>query len=163
MKLLSIMRHAKSSWDYPDLTDEERPLIEKGIKRTEKTCSFIKSKLLIPEVIYCSPAIRAMETARLVVKQLNLANQPVFDETFYPGNPEYYFSHIKKVDQNLQHIMIIGHNPGVSNFACELLSNQIAEWIPTSGCVIIQLEIRRWDELAPGKGVLTYYIEPKKL
>jgi len=157
------MRHAKSSWDYPDLTDEERPLIEKGIKRTEKTCSFIKTKQLIPEVVYCSPAIRAMETARLVVKQLNLPSQPVFAESFYPGISEYYFSHIKKVDPNLQHIMIVGHNPGVSNFACELLSNQIAEWIPTSGCVVIQLDIRRWDEIVPGKGTLRFYIEPKKL
>jgi phosphohistidine phosphatase len=157
------MRHAKSSWDYPDLTDEERPLIEKGIKRTEKTCSFIKAKQLIPEVVYCSPAIRAMETARLVVKQLNMPIQPVFAESFYPGNPEYYFSHIRKVDPNLQHIMIIGHNPGISDFACELLSNQIAEWIPTSGCVVIQLDIRRWDEIVAGKGTLRFYIEPKKL
>jgi phosphohistidine phosphatase len=163
MKTLTIMRHAKSSWAFPDLTDEERPLIEKGIHRTGKTCRFIKEEHILPEAIFSSPAVRAIETAHLVCKQLNLVFQPIVVESFYPGEPDYYLAFLKKVDSSINHVMIIGHNPGVSNFACELLSNQVAEWIPTSGCAIIQLPIQSWTDAAAGKGKLKYYVEPKKL
>jgi phosphohistidine phosphatase len=163
MKLLSIMRHAKSSWDFPDLADDERPLIEKGIRRTEKTCRYIKSKNMEPDIIISSPAVRAMETARLVKNNLKMDAPILVAEAFYPGNMEYYFTNLKMADEKYQHIMIIGHNPEISNFACELLKNNIAAWIPTSGCVTMQLDIKGWDDLLPGKGQLVHYIEPKKL
>jgi len=163
MKLISIMRHAKSSWDYPDLADDERPLIEKGIRRTDKTCRYIKTKHLEPDIIISSPAVRAMQTAQLVKNYMNLQVPLMVAEAFYPGNVEYYFTHLKMVESQYYHIMIIGHNPEISNFACEILGNDIAAWIPTSGCVVIKLDIRKWDELVPGNGLLTDYIEPKKL
>ncbi|HQQ12358.1 MAG TPA: histidine phosphatase family protein, partial [Bacteroidales bacterium] len=63
MKTLYIVRHAKSSWDFPEVSDHDRPLLEKGKKRTRKIIDFLQKKKVKPDLIISSSALRARETA----------------------------------------------------------------------------------------------------
>lgn len=163
MKRLTIMRHAKSSWEFPELSDFERPLIEKGIKRTLRTCRFLHEKQLYPDTIFSSPALRAKDTAMLVAKNLPVTHEIQWIEPFYPGNPAAFIKQLSKADNSLNHILVIGHNPGLSNFACLLLNSTETDWIPTSGCAIIDIDIEKWEEPFAAKGKLLHYIKPKEL
>ncbi|PKP09147.1 MAG: hypothetical protein CVU09_12485 [Bacteroidetes bacterium HGW-Bacteroidetes-4] len=163
MKTLMLMRHAKSSWKEPLPEDRDRPILKKGIKRTKRTALFIKEKGLIPELILSSPAVRAWQTAELLIEELvtNLKIKQV--DAMYPGSSAALLKTIWQVNNKYSRLMIIGHNPGLSDLACYLLGNQEASWIPTSGLVVISFVNGRWQETKPGEGVMLHYIQPKAL
>ncbi len=64
MKTLIIVRHAKSSWDNPDLKDIERPLNDRGEKDAPKMAKRLKEREITPDLLLSSPAVRAIETCR---------------------------------------------------------------------------------------------------
>ncbi|MCK9207786.1 MAG: histidine phosphatase family protein [Salinivirgaceae bacterium] len=163
MKVLSLMRHAKSSWEWPGLSDFDRPLLEKGIQRTHRTCQFMQEQKLLPQLVFSSRAVRARETALLVTECLKMKVEPLWVEAFYPGGVRDFLKQLAAIDDQVHHILIIGHNPGISDFACHVLNNQMAEWIPTSGCVSLELDILNWKDAVAGKAKLLHYIKPKEL
>ncbi|MGE4288729.1 MAG: histidine phosphatase family protein [Salinivirgaceae bacterium] len=163
MKTLMLMRHAKSSWKEPLPEDRDRPLLNKGIKRTKRTAAFINEKELIPELVLSSPAVRAWQTAELLIEELrtNLKTKQV--DAMYPGSSAALLKTIWQVNNKYSRLMLIGHNPGLSDLACYLLGNQEASWIPTSGLVVISFVENNWQDTKPGDGVMLHYIQPKAL
>ncbi|HWQ82999.1 MAG TPA: histidine phosphatase family protein, partial [Anaerolineales bacterium] len=88
MKKLLILRHAKSSWDHPDLADIDRPLNKRGLRDAPRIGHWLKHQELVPDVIASSPADRAKTTARLVAEACGFS-QPVKQVAdFYGGGPE---------------------------------------------------------------------------
>jgi phosphohistidine phosphatase len=81
----------------------------------------------------------------------------------YPGSSAALLKTIWQVNNKYSRLMIIGHNPGLSDLACYLLGTQEASWIPTSGLVVISLVDGRWQDTKPGEGVMLHYIQPKTL
>lgn len=163
MKTLLLMRHAKSSWKEPLPEDRERPILEKGIKRTRRTAAFIKNEGLVPDLILSSPAVRAWQTADLLLEELKISLKPKQIDAMYPGSSAALLKAIWQVNNRHRHLLIIGHNPGLSDLACYLLGTQEASWIPTSGLVVISFLNDQWQEIKPGQGVLLHYIQPKTL
>ncbi len=163
MKTVSILRHAKSSWDNPLLEDFDRPIISKGLKRTARICDFIKQQDIFPDIVVSSPALRAMQTAEIVIENLKIKSSVKTMDAFYPGHAKAFFNQLKQADDVYSHIMIIGHNPGLSEFACNILNSNEASWIPTSGLVVVNFDCRCWNQIAMGNGMLVHFIKPKEL
>ncbi len=152
MKNLFLMRHAKSRWDE-SVSDQFRSITEKGIHKTEKVAHFLKDNLEINfDKIYSSKATRTKETSE-IVRQIVFPNQKVevVDEL-------YTFSHylldnwIRKLDNQLQNVLIFGHNPAFTDVTNQL-GNEMIYNLSTSGFVWIQFQSDNWKTINKGKTV----------
>ncbi len=164
MKTLSILRHAKSSWDYPELSDFDRPLLNKGVKRTLLVCNSLLLEKSIPDLIISSPAVRALETVSIVVDKLNLnTNNSTINKLFYPGYSKTFADVILKIENRVNHLMLVAHNPGLTDLANRFLNNDSIEWIPTSGLVQIVFSCETWKDINTENASLKRYLVPKEL
>ncbi len=163
MKTLYIIRHAKSSWDFPQLSDEERPLLEKGIRRTLKSIYFLKQQNVFPDLMISSHAKRAFETTLLMAKGLDYPVEKIITEpTFYSNSAEEMIDFIFGLPDDKQHVFMVGHNPTFTNLANEFLSNKI-DFLPTSAIVAISFDVNNWNEIIDSKHKLVFTVYPKKL
>ncbi|MBW6471959.1 MAG: histidine phosphatase family protein [Anaerolineaceae bacterium] len=145
MKTLLIMRHAKSSWKEQELPDHDRPLKKKGRKDVANMAKLIKKKALVPDLILSSTAIRAKETATLLMEKLNLKDRLELVEDFYMAEPETYIQKIATVPNKLEILLIVGHNPGLEGLVMTL-GDKISS-LPTGSIAKIYLFIDKWSEL----------------
>lgn len=164
MKTLSILRHAKSSWEFTELDDYERPLLNKGVKRTLRICKVLVDAKYFPDLILSSPAKRAAETASVVIEKLSVPlAQLQLSEQLYPGNEESILKEISQVKENIKHLMVVGHNPGLTDLAFSLTKNDKFDWIPTSGLVQIEFKCSKWSDIDFSNAKLKNYYVPKLL
>jgi phosphohistidine phosphatase len=159
MKTLFILRHAKSAWDNPDLSDFERPLNSRGLDAARFIGGLIYERSLYPQIIISSPAKRAKQTA-VLVKEIAEIPQPItFDERIYEASPLTLFNLINQFDDKHESAMLIGHNPGLESLVRILTQeNQI---LPTAALVKINLDTKYWSNLETNCGTLEFIIRPK--
>lgn len=163
MKRISVLRHGKSSWDQLDLKDIDRPLLEKGKKRTQKIAKYMKENGIFPDCIISSPASRALETTNIVIEELKLSLIPQISKKLYPGRVEDILDKISALDKSIKHVLIVGHNPVLSELINEKSDTFSLEWLPTSAIVTLNFEIKSWDYILAEKGDCIFYGIPKKL
>lgn len=163
MKTVSVVRHAKSSWEFPEIPDCERPLLPKGVKRTLALCGYLEEHQLIPDLLVSSTAVRAYETALLVRDALKLKSPIEKNQLFYPGFAPDILEELRKTPNEVNHIMIFGHNPSVTDLVNRLAGKEVTEWLPTSGLITFQLDINQWNEVTETKGKILHKVYPKKL
>jgi phosphohistidine phosphatase len=163
MKTLSILRHAKSSWENTSLDDFDRPILSKGFVRTQKVCKYMLNMHLKPDCILSSPALRAFQTANIVIEELNLSLVPQICKNFYPGGVDEILDEISKISQNIEHVMVVGHNPVLTDLFAQVCEELDIEWLPTSSLATLEFEISDWKELKGKIGVCTHYAIPKEL
>ena len=161
MKTLFLLRHAKSSWDYPKLRDFERPLAPRGDREVPIMGKRFLGRESSVDCIISSPAARARSTAKLMAETIGF---PI-DEVI--SNPDLYFCgtsmYLKAatlVDDNFDSVMLVGHNPTITDFANEMANAGIAN-IPTCGLVELALPIDRWSEIKRGNSTLMEFDFPK--
>lgn len=117
MKTLILYRHAKSSWDDPQLTDIDRPLNERGKKAAKSQAKTLKKLNLEIDYFFVSPAERTKKTFKPLIKALNIKRwQYSRDEELYECSGTDLKKFISKIDPKLETVMIIGHNPAIENF-----------------------------------------------
>lgn len=163
MKTLYIARHAKSSWKYPDLHDHDRPLLEKGKKRTRKVINFLRNHEAQPELILSSTAKRAAETATFYASGCGVAAENlIFEAALYQTSREMLFSYLANISNQIQSLMIVGHNPAMTNFANHFLHEPI-DWLPTSAVVGLQIDTENWSGIAAAHCRLRFMAVPKFL
>lgn len=162
MKTLYLLRHAKSSWDDPDLKDFERPLSERGLGDVPVMAARFKGRGAGPDCIISSPAVRAKTTAKLMAEGVGFPSDEI------ASNPELYFAGTgmflkaaSLVDDSCKSAMLVGHNPAITEFANAMTGADI-ENIPTCGLVEISLEIDDWSDVTLGSGTLVEFDYPKK-
>ena len=162
MKTLYLLRHAKSSWDNPELKDFERPLSDRGIGDVPIMAGRFRTTHPDLDCIICSPAIRAKSTARLFAKQMGFPSDDI------TSNPELYFAGAnmflkaaRLVDETCESAMLVGHNPAITDFANSMAESDIDN-IPTSGLVELSLAIESWADVALGEATLVNFDYPKK-
>ncbi|NQT77762.1 MAG: histidine phosphatase family protein [Bacteroidetes bacterium] len=163
MKTLYIVRHAKSSWDFPGLLDEERPLLQKGIKRTLKVADFLLEKNIRVDLIISSHAVRAHETAKIIAGALGYPEEKILISIqVYHGSSNQLYDELFKLTDDIKSVMMFGHNPAFSSFANHFLKKKI-DWLPTSGIVAINFETDQWTQIPLAKGKTDFVIFPKDL
>ncbi len=154
-KTLYIARHAKSSWSDMSLSDFERPLNARGKRDAPFMANLLKEKNIHPELILSSPAKRAKKTAKHYHEAVG--GELRFDEGIYEASSMSLFYLVQEALQNVDSVMIVGHNPGLTALN-DMLSDKSIFNIPTAGIVGIAFE----DNIATGHGTQLFFEYPKK-
>ena len=145
MKTLYILRHGKSSWANQNVDDFDRVLLTEGIKRTQSIASFLSSNLAKIDLIISSPAKRALQTAKIISS--NLGCKLTENSNLYPSHSSRIANIIGSQHSSIQNLMIVGHNPGLTEFVSEYFDSTI-DWLPTSGLAQASFKIENWNEIS---------------
>lgn len=161
MKTLYLIRHAKSSWSNPDLSDFDRPLNDRGRRDAPRMGKRLKEKAIAPDLMLSSPANRAITTCREIASVLGYDESRIkTDKRIYHASEEELINILSELQDTQKTVMLFGHNPGFTNFANALLSEHIMN-IPTCGVVAGKLNIQSWKEINNGCGKLVFFDFPK--
>jgi phosphohistidine phosphatase len=162
MKTLYLVRHAKSSWKYPDLDDFERPLNKRGRKNAPLMGKILKKLQVNPDIIISSPANRAATTARILAAKINYPLENIrYNETLYEFSEGALIQIVKHIDDRVAKAMVVGHNPGLNSMANYLGNRQISN-IPTAGVYCLDLNIASWTKIGENCGKSIFFEFPKK-
>lgn len=145
MKTLILMRHAKSSWKHPELKDHERGLNKRGKKEAPQMGTLLKDNELVPQRILTSTAERSRMTAQAVVEAMHYTGDVSYLDTLYMAEPEIYLELLSLMPDEVERILVIGHNPGLEGLL-QILSGRV-ESLPTSAVAYLSLPIRSWKEV----------------
>ena len=163
MKELFIMRHAKSSWDDPMLSDFDRPLNKRGKEDAPLMGEYLKKSGIKPDLIISSPAKRAKKTVRIVAEALGYDNEQIrFVDSVYEASPQSLLYLVCQLPDDAKRVMLVGHNPGLTMLA-NILGDIAIENIPTAGVVGIAFDASKWEEACRMKGHTILFDYPKKL
>ena len=170
MRTLMLMRHAKSSWDRPDLADLDRPLAPRGHATAPLVARHITQSRWRPDLVLCSPATRVRETWQLTAPVLGGTVPCKTLRAIYPGAPSRLLETLRRAADDVATLMLIGHNPGLGHLAASLCGGgpkqaleRLRGKFPTAALAVIQFDIDRWNELALGTGRLRAFVRPKDL
>ena len=162
MKTLLVLRHAKSSWNDPQLDDHERPLNERGRRDAPRMGELLREFGLRPDVVISSDAVRARLTAEAVAAAARYVGEIVLDPHLYLASPADILSLLRTVRENAETVMIIGHNPGLEELVEQLTDER--HDLPTAALAHIVLEIDQWRDLTLStRGTLLGHWRPKEL
>ena len=169
MVTLSLFRHAKSSWSEAGLRDFERPLAPRGLAAAPKMGAFMQERGLIPDLVLCSPATRAMETLEYALPELGETPEISYDEDLYHAGPHQMLGLLKEISGDIGHAMLVGHNPGMHALALGLTGagdegvlDDLRMKFPTAGLAVIDFEFS-WAKIGPGLGNLRLFMVPRRL
>lgn len=163
MLILTLVRHAKSSRDYPELSDFERPLNPRGRKEAPLIAGRLRKADVKPDLLISSPATRAIATARLFAEELNLhLDEIVLNPHIYEASAWTLLHIVRGLSPDFDDVMLFGHNPGISRFAHDLAAECPFDEMPTSAAVRIELPARAWSLVAVGSGKVLRYDTPKQ-
>jgi len=147
MKLLSILRHAKSSWGDSSLDDHDRPLNKRGLRDAPRMGELIREQGLVPDTILCSTARRARDTALAVAAAAGFPDEVRFTRRLYGANPATHVEALRALPDVAAHALVIGHNPGLEELLAVLVG--ASHTLPTAALAVVELPIESWSELDP--------------
>ena len=161
MRILYLLRHAKSSWADATLRDFDRPLKKRGREAAERVGLRMASENLSNPLIICSPAVRTRETAEIVLTSAKLNVEPRFDERIYEASLRELVQIVTEIADDRDVVIMIGHNPGFE----ELLSFLTGEYRRMPTCALAKVGIGdvSWKDVRAGEGSLEWFIAPKEL
>lgn len=162
MKRLTLVRHAKSSWDDATLADLDRTLSSRGERDAPYMGQRLKVRRARPSLILTSPAVRALGTARILAQQIGYPLEFLQTERdLYLANVRALLNVIAAQDDRCASLMLVGHNPGLTEFANELVGEPWLDNLPTCGVVAIDFDTHSWDGLSNETASLAYFDYPK--
>ncbi len=162
MKRLFVVRHAKSSWDFPELDDHDRPLNKRGLKNAPEMGRRLARKNLKADLIVTSTATRAAHTAKIVADELSYSKSKISeDPQLYHASIPDIMACIQSTRNEVMTLIIFGHNPGFTDFVNYLTDSEIYN-IPTCGVAEINFDVAVWGQVGKGLGRLISMDYPKK-
>jgi phosphohistidine phosphatase len=161
MRILYLLRHAKSSWNEPSLRDFDRPLKKRGREAAERTGMRLAEEKLNNPIVICSPAVRTRETAEIVLKSANLQVEQRFDERIYDASLRELVQVVSEIPDEKEAAIMIGHNPGFEELLAFLNGEQ--RRMPTCALAKIKFGDVSWKDVRAGEGSLEWFIAPKEL
>ncbi|MBZ9744584.1 histidine phosphatase family protein [Mesorhizobium sp. CO1-1-7] len=168
MKQLLLLRHAKSSWDDPDLNDFDRPLAERGLKAARLIGRELGARNWLPDQALVSPALRTRDTWRLVAAELPVHPRVAFADALYDAAAADILGQLRKADPSTSCLLVLGHNPGLEELAKQLAGpgseakarKRLEEKFPTAALARFVLE-DDWSGVSAAR--LTHCLRPKDL
>ena len=160
-KRITLLRHAKSSWNDASLADRDRPLNRRGNKSAPEMGKRLAKLGVRPSLLLTSPAKRARETARLIARELNYPLEFIQSESeLYLATPETILQVVARQDNGFNDVMLFGHNPGITELANRLGDRNIDN-VPTCGMVGIELDVKEWTGIVAADGKTVFFDYPK--
>jgi phosphohistidine phosphatase len=151
VKRLSLFRHAQARSQF-GVADIDRPLTQRGIEEAAAMARRMAEEGLQPDLILASTARRTLETAEILAAELALpAARIQADRGLYLAEPEALLERIRITAGDVKHLMLVGHNPGLSDFARQLAPERRLADLATAGLCSATLEAPSWEQLRPGK------------
>lgn len=163
MKTLTIIRHAKSSWNDPSLTDFQRPLNKRGVRDAPRIGEALHERGVSFDAVLCSDAQRAMQTLSLLGQGMAIDEEIVaYRHDMYGATANHLVSCIAEQPDSLSSIALVGHNPGMEDLAYKLAEQPVGHM---STCNVVQLlfECSKWSDLSPGTGKAALILRPREL
>ena len=146
MKTVYLIRHAKSSWDYPHLDDRDRPLKGRGIRDAHLMAALFQEVQPVPAMV-SSPATRALHTAMIFARNFAQTLDYVqTDEVLYDISVSQLISYLRKSPESMESVMVFGHNPTITAFLNRCVDLRI-ENVPTSGVACLRFDVGVWKDL----------------
>jgi phosphohistidine phosphatase len=162
MRRLTLVRHAKSDWSLPGQQDWDRPLNKRGQRDAPEMARRLRSRRLRPDLVLTSPAVRAVTTATVMARELKLNVARIAqDERLYLAGPQEMMQVVRELGGDAVHVMMFGHNPGITDFANRLSSGDQIDNLPTCGVFTATFDVASWDTLEWGSGDDAEFDYPK--
>jgi phosphohistidine phosphatase len=170
LKTLLLLRHAKSSWDEPFLSDHERPLARRGQKAAPLMGMFIAEAGLVPDLVLCSSARRAQETWNLASDHIGGPYQVEILDDLYHASVGSLIAMLREVPDALNRVLMVGHNPTFEDLAMTLVGSgsgeterELGRKFPTGALAVIDFPDGGWPEIERGAGYLRDFVKPRSL
>ncbi|HUE82207.1 MAG TPA: histidine phosphatase family protein [Pyrinomonadaceae bacterium] len=158
MKVLLLLRHAHAAPGDQLGQDLERPLDSRGLKEAEGAGGFLKAQGVKVDLVLCSPARRAQETAANLISATDLQAVPLLDERIYEGSTELLVQVVSELEDKNETVLVVGHNPGLSDLLHLLTAQAIA--LRPAALARIHFNISSWSNLLEAKGKLEWCVQP---
>lgn len=162
MKTLTLVRHAKSSWQDKTLSDRDRPLNKRGERDAPAMGKRVVEAGVRPSLILTSPAVRAWTTAKVIAQEIGYPIEFLQRENdLYLASLDTLIDVVFSQENEFNHVMIVGHNPGLTDFA-NYVSPNLTSNLPTAGVVSVSFERDDWNLYERPVSKLLVYDYPKK-
>ncbi len=172
MKILSLLRHAKSSWDDSVARDFDRPINARGERAASAMGRHAASIGFAPDWIVASPAVRVVETLDHFLPAASLGElEPVWDRRIYLASSNTLIDVLRELPDAVAHVLMSGHNPGMEDLVFDLTVadeendalRHVEEKFPTAALATITLPIAHWADLGARNGTLSHFMRPRDL
>ena len=162
MKLLTLIRHAKSSWKQAGIDDFDRPLNGRGERDAPRMGKRLADAGAVPDLIISSSARRALRTAQVIAEQLGIdPADVVLGSNLYLASPGQMLDTLRGLDPSLRHAALVAHNPGIGDLLNGLTGCRIDN-VPTCGIARLRLDVERWSQTDLGVAELLEFDYPKR-
>jgi len=161
MKTLLLLRHARSDNATPGSSDINRPLNERGKQQAHAIGNFIKKQNLTVELVVCSPAVRARETAALFLSAAEVNANVRYDQRIYEASPHQLLEVISEVEAARNAVLLVGHNPGIEELLKALTGKE--EPISPGTLASIDFGFGEWSSVTEASGGLQLIVRPNEL
>lgn len=170
MKRLTLLRHAKSTWDDPVARDFDRPLNKRGQRAARTMGREMRSLGLSFDRVIASPALRVIETLADIEQGYGKSLAQIYDQRIYLASPATLIDLIHETDEKVESLLVVGHNPGLERLALTLtrsddqpLRAALEAKYPTATLAEITLPAESWSDVSEGSGTLTRFVRPRDL
>jgi phosphohistidine phosphatase len=174
VKRLLLLRHAKAVPAGPGIDDHGRGLMARGRDDSPKVGRYIEKESYTPDLIVSSTSQRTRETVELATAELSGKWRVDYLEALYLAEPEIILSIIRLAPDKMKTMMVVGHNPGLEQVATLLAREPvkrkerdrfdlIEEKFPTAALAVLDFDVARWRDIAPGTGALADFVRPRDL
>lgn len=162
MKTLILIRHAKSDWSNPFLADFDRGLNVRGLRDAPMMGKILSRRAIHPDLILSSPARRAQMTAAAIGCELSYSEDAiVYDPALYACDVETIIKRIQNVSEDVDILIVFGHNPELTE-CLNFLGNVQIENIPTCGAATLRLKEKSWKKIGMHSAELLFFDTPKQ-
>ena len=161
MKKIILIRHAKSDWDNPSLSDYDRPLAVRGLEDAPKMAALLKNRDIKIDHILSSTAKRAKQTAEITAEALGIPETHIqWDRSLYHASSDHLLAVIQAQPIQLQTLILVGHNPGLTELIVDLGVN--LDNLPTAGKFAFTVLCDDWKGLSAATCSFDWWDSPKK-
>jgi phosphohistidine phosphatase len=168
-KLVYLLRHAKSSWGDRSQDDHARSLNARGRHAADRMGEFLAGREELPDLVLCSSSRRTRETLERVQRRLDVEPSVEIERALYLASCETLLGRLRELPEEVERVLLVGHNPGIGELAERLaregpaeLRESLGEKFPTGALAIIRLSAPRWIGAAQG-GRLEAFVCPRDL
>jgi phosphohistidine phosphatase len=161
MKILILVRHAKSSHTLGLTSDFERPLNDRGYREASEMGRKLYKKKTPIDLFISSPAVRAKTTAELFIAEYDRKLKEIlFFPSLYHADPVNFLTVIAGIKDEFKHIALFSHNPGITDFASSLTTTHIVN-MPTSSVFAVTAPIDSWNDFEKSEKSFLFFYKPE--
>ena len=167
VRLVHVVRHAKSSWADEGLPDHERPLAPRGRRAARRLAAHLRAAGVRPDLVLCSSAVRARQTLDLLRPGLPDPVEVLVEGDLYGAPAAALLDRLRRLPDEVGAVMLVGHNPGLQDLVLTLAARggdraRVRDGFPTAALATLAVPSGPWSGLGPGAAELAEYVIPRK-